>query len=164
MLKKTLLVILSLVVIIALSSYAAYYLWMEAVDPSYPNGDMRVCVTATGSKYHLPSCSYLHSSSIEVSLEDARNKGYGSCSRCDPPSLITQEVYLERRENQSILLRVTSVLLLSFPASFGLLMIIGKIEDLTRCFDSFPDWFIITAAVSIYIAVCIQGFRLFIIW
>ncbi len=40
-----------------------------------------VYVTKTGTKYHSSSCSYLHSSKIEMSLKDAK-ASYGACSRC----------------------------------------------------------------------------------
>lgn len=46
--------------------------------------NVTVYVTRTGSKYHLEGCSYLKSK-IEMTLEDALQKGYDSCSRCDPP-------------------------------------------------------------------------------
>ncbi len=44
-----------------------------------------VYVTNSGSKYHTSNCSYLRSSSIPITLAEANQKGYGPCSRCDPP-------------------------------------------------------------------------------
>ena len=43
-----------------------------------------VYVTKTGKKYHLGSCSSLRRSKIPMSLAEAK-KGYGPCSRCNPP-------------------------------------------------------------------------------
>lgn len=43
-----------------------------------------VYVTKTGEKYHRAGCSYLKSSKIEMSLSDAKNKGYTACSKCNP--------------------------------------------------------------------------------
>ena len=47
-----------------------------------------VYVTETGTKYHIEACSYLSSSKIAISLEDAMAQIYGPCSRCNPPTLI----------------------------------------------------------------------------
>ena len=41
--------------------------------------------TATGTKYHLGTCSYLSSSKIAISLSDAKALGLTSCSVCNPP-------------------------------------------------------------------------------
>lgn len=43
-----------------------------------------VYVTKTGEKYHRAGCSYLKNSKIEMSLSDAKNKGYTACSKCNP--------------------------------------------------------------------------------
>lgn len=52
-------------------------------DTSEPVAQM-VYITKTGSKYHRDGCSYLKSR-IEISLEDAKARGYEPCSRCGPP-------------------------------------------------------------------------------
>lgn len=44
--------------------------------------DGKYYVTASGKKYHIGSCSYLSKTKIEISLEEALNKGYEPCSRC----------------------------------------------------------------------------------
>jgi hypothetical protein len=44
-----------------------------------------VYVTKTGKKYHTSNCSSLRSSSIPITLSEANQKGYGPCSKCDPP-------------------------------------------------------------------------------
>lgn len=43
-----------------------------------------VYITNTGKKYHKGSCSYLSKSKIPITLNDAKTKGYGSCSKCKP--------------------------------------------------------------------------------
>lgn len=44
--------------------------------------DGKYYVTASGKKYHIGSCSYLSKTKIEISLDEALNKGYEPCSRC----------------------------------------------------------------------------------
>ena len=46
-----------------------------------------VYVTESGSKYHADGCQYLSHSKIAISLENAISKGYGPCSKCNPPTL-----------------------------------------------------------------------------
>ena len=41
-------------------------------------------VTKTGTKYHLPSCSYLKYSKTPYDLDKAVAAGYTACSRCKP--------------------------------------------------------------------------------
>lgn len=41
-----------------------------------------VYVTKTGKKYHKAGCSYLKESKIEMTLENAKNKGYTACKKC----------------------------------------------------------------------------------
>lgn len=53
----------------------------RATDPEM----VTVCVTKTGTKYHRASCSYLRSSSIAMTLAEAKAAGYAPCSRCNPP-------------------------------------------------------------------------------
>lgn len=43
-----------------------------------------VYITRTGKKYHRESCQYLRQSKIEISLKEARDRGYGPCSVCSP--------------------------------------------------------------------------------
>jgi hypothetical protein len=45
-----------------------------------------VCVTNTGSKYHLRHCHYLRSSSIRILRSDAIKQGYTPCTVCKPPT------------------------------------------------------------------------------
>ena len=55
------------------------------LSESYP-GETIVYVTESGSKYHREDCSYLSSSSIPISLEQAIMEGKEPCSRCNPPA------------------------------------------------------------------------------
>jgi len=44
-----------------------------------------VYVTKSGKKYHTANCKHLSSSKIQISLKEAKEKGYTPCSDCDPP-------------------------------------------------------------------------------
>lgn len=44
-----------------------------------------VYITDTGKKYHREGCRYLEQSKIEISLEEAKRRGYEPCKVCDPP-------------------------------------------------------------------------------
>jgi micrococcal nuclease len=44
-----------------------------------------VYITRSGAKYHSEGCRSLSKSKIPISLEDAIQKGYTPCSRCNPP-------------------------------------------------------------------------------
>jgi len=46
---------------------------------------MTVYITKTGEKYHRDGCQYLAKSKIAISLDDAKARGYGPCSKCKPP-------------------------------------------------------------------------------
>ena len=39
-----------------------------------PNGDHVVRITNTGERYHYASCSYLHSSSIKITIKEATDE------------------------------------------------------------------------------------------
>lgn len=47
--------------------------------------EITVYITKTGDKYHSEGCQYLKKSKTPISLNDAKNKGYTPCSRCNPP-------------------------------------------------------------------------------
>ena len=49
--------------------------------------DAVVYITRTGDKYHTASCSSVRSSKIEITLEEAIDRGYEPCQRCKPPVL-----------------------------------------------------------------------------
>jgi|HigsolmetaAR203D_1030402.scaffolds.fasta_scaffold00576_3 competence protein ComEC len=46
-----------------------------------------VHITNTGSKYHRAGCRHLSKSDIEVTLEEALNKGLTPCKTCNPPTM-----------------------------------------------------------------------------
>lgn len=102
-------------------------------ETNLPNGDKSVYVTNTGSRYHYASCSYLHSSSIRISLKEADSRGYGSCSCCDPPEYISEVEYNEWKSNRPIvLIAILSLLVTGFV--WGI--IYALIKELSG------DWFI----------------------
>ena len=47
-----------------------------------PPPDPTVYVTRTGEKFHQAGCQYLRLSQIPLKLSEARERGYGACSRC----------------------------------------------------------------------------------
>lgn len=44
-----------------------------------------VYITRTGKKYHRAGCRYLSKSMIPISIKEAKRRGYGPCSACNPP-------------------------------------------------------------------------------
>lgn len=54
----------------------------ETTERSYSS--CTVYITNTGGKYHSSGCSYLKSSKIAISKDDAEAQGYEPCSRCHP--------------------------------------------------------------------------------
>ncbi|MBO5372945.1 MAG: MBL fold metallo-hydrolase [Lachnospiraceae bacterium] len=48
--------------------------------------DNIVHITASGTKYHVDGCKHLKDSDIEISLEEAKQKGYEPCKVCEPDS------------------------------------------------------------------------------
>lgn len=49
-----------------------------------PPGDLKVFITNYGKKYHRSTCKYLKRSRIEISLEEAKRKGFTPCKKCKP--------------------------------------------------------------------------------
>ena len=43
-----------------------------------------IYITASGKKFHLEGCASLAKSKIEISYEDALNKGFTPCEKCKP--------------------------------------------------------------------------------
>jgi len=43
-----------------------------------------VFITPNGRKFHRANCSHLRKARRTISLEDAKSRGYGPCSRCRP--------------------------------------------------------------------------------
>jgi len=44
-----------------------------------------VYITESGEKYHRDGCQYLQKSKTQISLDDAKNRGYIPCKKCNPP-------------------------------------------------------------------------------
>lgn len=63
------------------------------------NGDVIVHITYTGECYHSATCSYLKSD-IEITLEDAVERGYRKCSRCSAPRLEEDTHTVNRNKSQ----------------------------------------------------------------
>ncbi len=51
------------------------------------NGNTTVYTTKTGKKYHSDGCQSLGQSKIETTLQNAVDKGYEPCKKCNPPKL-----------------------------------------------------------------------------
>ena len=49
------------------------------------DSDVMVHITRTGHKYHSGGCRYLRQSDYVVTLREAKERGLGPCSVCDPP-------------------------------------------------------------------------------
>lgn len=47
--------------------------------------ELTVYITKTGKKYHRAGCSSLKRSSIPISIQNAKDKGYTPCRNCNPP-------------------------------------------------------------------------------
>lgn len=65
---------------------ALTFLFTPAVI-SAASGDTTVYRTRTGECYHKEGCSHLRRSSIELTLQEAFDKGLRPCSKCKPPVL-----------------------------------------------------------------------------
>ena len=48
-----------------------------------------VYITKTGKKYHTENCRYLRLSKYQISLQDAKTRGYEGCLVCSPPNEVT---------------------------------------------------------------------------
>jgi micrococcal nuclease len=53
--------------------------------PQTENESETVYITKTGAKYHRDGCHFLSKSKIPITLKDAKARGYGPCSVCNPP-------------------------------------------------------------------------------
>jgi methylphosphotriester-DNA--protein-cysteine methyltransferase len=61
------------------------YLLLVSFLTLSPSVRSQTCYVAkTGTKYHMPTCSYLKYSSIAYDLTKAMEAGYTACSRCNP--------------------------------------------------------------------------------
>lgn len=137
-------------------------------DNHYPNGDTIVRVTRTGGKYHYSFCSYLQSSSIKITLEEAVSRGYGSCSRCDPPSYISFAEYQQAKDTQNYIVNIILALIASIPTALLsyliALFLSAFISRFLSLLDDLPDWIFTVSALVTYITVLIREIKEFIIW
>lgn len=58
---------------------------VEEVVASSDETGVEVHITNTGKKYHSAGCQYLRKSDIITTLDKAKAKGLGPCSKCSPP-------------------------------------------------------------------------------
>ena len=82
--KRLLTLLISLALFLA-SASALPPAPQPAPQQSAQTKEITVYITRTGKKYHRAGCSYLRSSSIPISLKEAKARGYTPCSRCRPP-------------------------------------------------------------------------------
>lgn len=61
-----------------------------------------VYITKSGTKYHSGGCSYLKSSSIQIDLKSALDKGLTPCSRCNPPTSVSGQSKTDKSPEQTI--------------------------------------------------------------
>ena len=57
-----------------------------SASSSTASGGTTVYITETGECYHRSGCRYLSHSKIQISLKEAKARGYRPCSVCRPPS------------------------------------------------------------------------------
>ncbi|WP_236355023.1 DNA/RNA non-specific endonuclease [Konateibacter massiliensis] len=57
----------------------------EEVVDNTDQTSIEVHITKTGKKYHSAGCQYLRQSDIVTTLDQAKAKGLGPCSKCKPP-------------------------------------------------------------------------------
>lgn len=81
--KRLLTLLISLVLFLA-SSSALQPAPQPVQQQSAQTKEITVYITRTGKKHHRAGCSYLRSSSIPISLKEAKARGYAPCSRCRP--------------------------------------------------------------------------------
>lgn len=81
-------VIMTVSIIISAAN-APRYIYVERESGMFYENDRSVAfhsdvvyVTQTGTRYHLEGCSYLKSSSTELTLSEAEGMGYEPCSKC----------------------------------------------------------------------------------
>lgn len=59
----------------------------STVSASATSGSAEVYLTKTGDCYHLDGCTCLRRSKIPTTLQDAVNRGFYPCSKCNPGTL-----------------------------------------------------------------------------
>ncbi len=72
-------------IITGISCYKiAYKKGFKDNQPYSPDGSPTVYITPSGTKYHHKSCDYINGSKLTLSQKEAKEEGYGPCSRCMP--------------------------------------------------------------------------------
>ena len=56
-------------------------------------GDTRVYVTKSGSKYHTGECEHLGKSKVPIKLSDAIVEGYMPCQKCRARQINLQRIH-----------------------------------------------------------------------
>lgn len=64
--------------------FALLVILLQGCGYSQPTSSDTVCITRTGTKFHLCSCRYLSQSSFEITRKEASSRGYTACSVCRP--------------------------------------------------------------------------------
>ena len=54
-------------------------------EPENPDAAIIVYITESGEKYHRADCPHLGSSKKEITLKEAKERGYTPCKACNPP-------------------------------------------------------------------------------
>ena len=57
----------------------------EKSKPENPDDAIIVYITGSGEKYHREDCPHLSSSKKEITLKEAKERGYTPCKTCNPP-------------------------------------------------------------------------------
>lgn len=81
--KKRLLALL-LALVLCASSFTACGSSDSAEVTTQEEIEDVVYITDTGTKYHAEGCQYLSQSCKEIDRQEAEDKGYSPCSRCNP--------------------------------------------------------------------------------
>lgn len=167
--KKVIVISVLFFILLGIVSWVFSDIFLSSfADNHLPNGDYSVRITYTGELYHYSSCSYLHSSSIKITLEEAVSRGYGRCSRCDPPKFISEEDYIESKASQPYVANTIIAIIASIPSaaiSFFITMLLLIIANkFVPLFEYIPDKVFNLSKWVVYIPALIQGIRLFFIW
>lgn len=103
------------------------------LQPIKENGDVTVCVTDTGTKYHSEECRHLYNSSHSTSLKAAVNHGYRKCSNCSSPVYI-KETIIPTLQNlfPSVTLKNLSIVSLAIMANLLIIFLPYYISKLIK--------------------------------
>ena len=78
-------VVVLLCIITGISCYKiAYKKGFKDNQPYSLDGSPTVYITPSGTKYHHKYCDYINGSKLTLSQKEAKEEGYGPCSRCMP--------------------------------------------------------------------------------